>query len=154
MFRVVQHFLNSDTPTRSQAALSLRVVFALAFLGQLGVVASLWLGLLIFTEPRERSVPFTGEALVGLSILQFFLALFVGRLSANVKAKGGKEAALSAVIAQGVIFSTPAWFTLFAWLVGEEPHYFLLLFALLGLYYFLGLLFAGRYTNTALLKGR
>ena len=150
MFQTVQHFLKSDAPTKSQAALSLRFVFALAFGGQLGVVLLLWLILLLFVEPLERPVPFTGEALIGLSVLQFFIAFVIGYLSANVEAKGGKGAALTAVIAQGVILSTPAWFALFAWLVGVEPRYLFSLLILLGLYYMLGLLFAGRYSNMAL----
>ena len=100
-----------------------------------------------------------GEALVGLAVLQFFVALFVGRVVAhtNVNAKHipenmqeGKGGALSAVIALGVILSTPAWFALFAWLIGSEARYLFILLALLGLYYLLGFLFAGSYTQMAL----
>ncbi len=62
----------------------------------------------------------------------------------------GKGGALSAVIAQGVILSTPAWFALFAWLVGTELRTLLILLAVLGFYYLLGFLFAGSYTQMAL----
>ena len=62
----------------------------------------------------------------------------------------GKGGALAAVIAQGVILSTPAWFALFAWLVGAELRTLVVLLAMLGLYYLLGFLFAGSYTQMAL----
>ncbi len=159
MFQTVQQFIKSDAPTKSQAALSLRFVFALAFWGQLSVVVVLWLALLLFVEPLERPLPFTSEALIGLTVLQLFVALFIGRLVAhtNINARNvpenvqeGKGGALSAVIAQGVILSTPAWFALFAWLVGTELRTLLILLAVLGFYYLLGFLFAGSYTQMAL----
>ena len=159
MFQTVRQFIKSDAPTKSQASLSLRFVFALAFWGQLGVVALLWLGSLVFVERLEHPLPFMGEALIGLAALQLFIALFVGRIMAytSINAKNvpenvreGKGGALSAVIAQGVILSTPAWFALFAWLVGSEPRTLFILLVLLGLYYLLGFLFAGSYTQMAL----
>ena len=159
MFQTVRQFIKSDAPTKSQALLSLRFVFALAFWGQLGVVALLWLGLLLLVERSGRSLPFMGEALIGLAVLQLFVALFIGRMIAytNINAKNvpenvqeGKGGALSAVIAQGVVLSTPSWFALFAWLIGSEPRTLFILLALLGLYYLLGFLFAGSYTQMAL----
>ncbi len=150
--------MQSDAPTKSQAALSLRFVFALAFWGQLGVVVLLWLGLLLFVERLESPLPFTSQALIGLASLQLFVALFLGRFAAsNTRAESdhtnvqeGKGGALAAVIAQGVILSTPAWFALFAWLVGAELRTLVVLLAMLGLYYLLGFLFAGSYTQMAL----
>ena len=159
MFKVVQRFLKSDAPTKSQAALSLRFIFALAFWGQLAVVALLWLLLSLFVKPLESTPLFSGEVLVGLAALQFFIALLMGRIMAytNIRKKNnytkvaeGKGGALSAVIAQGVILSTPAWFALFLWLVGGEPRTLYILLAMLGVYYLLGLLFAGSYTQMAL----
>lgn len=123
------------------------------------MVVLLWLALLLFVEPLERPLPFTSEALIGLAALQLFVALFIGRLVAhtNINARNvpenvqeGKGGALSAVIAQGVILSTPAWFALFAWLVGAELRTLLILLAILGLYYLLGFLFASSYTQMAL----
>ena len=158
MFQTVRQFLQSDAPTKSQAALSLRFIFALAFWGQLGVVLLLWLGLLVFVERLESPLPFTSQALIGLASLQLFVALFLGRFAAkNTRAEHnytnvqeGKGGALAAVIAQGVILSTPAWFALFAWLVGSEIRTLVILLAMLGLYYLLGFLFAGSYTQMAL----
>ena len=159
MFQTVRQFIKSDAPTKSQASLSLRFVFALAFWGQLAVVMLLWLVLIMFVERLEQPLPFMGEALIGLAVLQLFVALFVGRMMAytGINAKNvpenvqeGKGGALSAVIAQGVILSTPAWLALFAWLIGSEPRTLFILLALLGLYYLLGFLFAGSYTQMAL----
>ena len=123
------------------------------------MVMLLWLVLIVFLERLEQPLPFMGEALIGLAVLQLFVALFIGRIMAytNINAKNvpesvqeGKGGALSAVIAQGVILSTPAWFALFAWLIGSEPRTLFILLALLGLYYLLGFLFAGSYTQMAL----
>jgi len=121
------------------------MVFVLAFGGQLGVTFLAYLALLLFVPPASSS-PLTAWVLVAVSGLMLPTALL---LSALFVRAGGKEGAMAATIALGVLLAAPAWFALFAWLVGSSARFLLLLLGLLALYYALGLLLAGRYAGVA-----
>lgn len=137
-------FLLEPAPTSAQAAAPLRLLFLLAFGGQFGVVVLAWLGLALFAAPTPAESPLTAQVLLGVALLELPLALAV---SAFVARPGGKEGAMAAAIALGVLLASPAWFALFVWLSGGAALYLAAFIGVLALYYLLGWLLAARYSK-------
>jgi hypothetical protein len=148
MLAQLRAFLLEPDPTPAQAAAPLRLLFALAFGGQFGVVALAWGVLALLATPTPASSPLTARVLLGVALLELPLALGAATFVAR---PGGKEGAMAASIALGVVLASPAWFALFVWLAGGARLYLAAFTGLLALYYLLGWLLAARYS--ALVEG-
>lgn len=144
MFSGLRRFLLEPTPARVQAAAPLRLLFALAFFGQFGVVALAWPLLALFATPAPASSPLTAQVLLGVALLELPLGLLVAEMVAR---PGGKEGAMAGAIALGVVLATPAWFALFVWLSGGARLYLAAFWGVLALYYLLGWVLAVRYSK-------
>lgn len=119
----------------------------MTFLAQLAI-AALLTGIMAATLGRQSSGNFLAQIFIVLSLVGLPLALL---LSFGVSRTGGKQAALSASIMSGVLFSTPAWFAAMTFLVSRGFFYLAVLIAILMLYYALGVLLCGRWAKVALL---
>jgi hypothetical protein len=150
VLRVLREFLKNPQPTELQAAQVLRMIYMLVFMAQFAVAAVL-AGVMAATVGRQSSGIFLAQIFVVLALVQLPLGLL---LSFGVSRAGGKQAALSASIMSGVLFSTPAWFAAMTFLVSSSFFYLALLSVLLMLYYALGLLLCGRWAKVALLPPR
>jgi hypothetical protein len=150
VIRALQKFLKSPQPTELQAANVLRMVYALTFMAQLAVAAIL-AGIMAATLGRQSSGNLLAQIFVMLSLVGLPLALL---LSFGVSRAGGKQAALSASIMSGVLFSTPAWFAAMTFLVSSTFFYLAVLLAILMFYYALGVILCGRWAKVALLPPR
>lgn len=123
------------------------MIYVLVFMAQLAI-ATLLAGIMAATLGRQSSGNFLAQIFVVLSLVGLPLALL---LSFGVSRAGGKQAALSASIMSGVLFSTPAWFAAMTFLVSSTFFYLAVLIAILMLYYALGVLLCGRWAKVALL---
>ena len=146
MFRALQAFLKSDTPTRAQAAGALRTLFVLAFWGQAGLAALAWGVLTIFLIPEPAVTNLTAQVLVGLVALELPATYLLGTLTARGKTQAG---ALTATLLEGILLAAPVWFAVFTWLIGSPAFYPTVLLGLTALFYGLGLLAVGRYAAQA-----
>ncbi|ADI15523.1 hypothetical protein [Truepera radiovictrix] len=143
MLAQLRAFLLEPDPTPAQAAAPLRLLFALAFGGQFGVVALAWLVLALLVTPTPSERALTAQVLLGVTLLELPLALGA---AAFVARSGGKEGAMAASIALGVVLAAPAWFALFVWLSGGARLYLAAFLGALALYYLLGWMLAARYS--------
>jgi hypothetical protein len=161
VLRTLQNFLKNPQLSELEAANFLRLVYGITFMAQVAV-AALVAGVLAgvagrqfpeiqFPEIQSSETRSSGTLLaqifIVLSLLQFPLAL---ALSFRVSKAGGKQAALSASIMTGVLFSTPAWFTALVFLVSSPFFYLAILVALLMLYYAIGFMLCSRWAKVAL----
>jgi hypothetical protein len=156
VLRVLQNFLKNPQLSELEAANFLRLVYGITFMAQVAV-AALLAGVLAGVAGRQfpgtqssgtqSSGALLAQIFIVLSLLQFPLAL---TLSFRVGKAGGKQAALSASIMAGVLFSTPAWFTALVFLVSSPFFYLAILVALLMLYYAIGFMLCSRWAKVAL----
>lgn len=144
VFTGLKRFLLEPTPTPAQAAAPLRTLFALAFLGQFGVVALAGVGLALVATPVSAGNPLVAQMLLAVALLELPVAFWVAEMVAR---PGGKEGAMAGAIALGVVLATPVWLALFAWLSGSAALYLLLFAGLILLFYTFGVLLAPRYAR-------
>lgn len=123
------------------------MIFVLSYVGQL--VFALIFGIIMFFIAGKQTDAniIVSQVLVFLGLFQLPLAFIVASFSARA---GGKGGALTAVIALGVILSTPAWYGLFAWLIGSNTFYLFVLMMMVMLYYALGFVMSGNYVKMAM----
>ncbi len=136
----IERYLLDPDLRRSQAAATLRAVFAAMFLGQMVVAMLLAMVVRLVTEVHTRPSALLGWVLVVLSVAE----LPLGAVLAGIAGRGDdRRRALSAVLLGAVILSTPAWFAALALATGQRGLPVLVLWALLALYYAFGVAGAG-----------
>jgi small-conductance mechanosensitive channel len=137
MLEPLRRFLKNPKAGRAEALSILSMVFLLMFMAQIVVAVLLALTLSLFFGTGKSSSPLLAQILIVLAFLQLPLAITLPQLSAKA---GGKQAALAASIMAAVFFSIPAHFASFALLTGAPAPYFIILLAILMVYYALGLM--------------
>ena len=143
----LQRFIRNPKPNYGQAVQSLRLLFALMFMGQLLIVAVSGSIFLLFVQRASGTSPLIAQILVLFAIMQVPVALGVATMSAR---KGYKGGALAGVISLAVILASPAWYALLLWLMGSSGFYLLLLLLVLTLAYGLGFEQSGIYAKLAI----
>ncbi len=146
MLGALQRFLKNPQPSEYEASSVMRAIYVLSFMVQIAI-AALVAGVMVAIAGRQASGTLLAQILVVMSLAQLPLALL---LSIRVSKAGGKQAALSASIMAGVLLSTPAWFLAMTFLVSSTFLYLGILFAILMLYYAVGLMLCGRWAKVAL----
>lgn len=143
MLAQLRAFLLEPDPTPAQAAAPLRLLFALAFGGQFGVVALAWLVLALLVTPTPSERALTAQVLLGVTLLELPLAL--GAASTTPRAMLAAIAP-SLPPERATKAAAPAWFALFVWLSGGARLYLAAFLGALALYYLLGWMLAARYS--------
>ncbi|HEX7021385.1 MAG TPA: hypothetical protein VF171_00910, partial [Trueperaceae bacterium] len=115
MFEVLRRYEKNRPPSEPQALAALRLVYILAFGGQLlaAVLAGTVLALTVGAQPAG---PQAARVLAVLALLMLPLAPALARLATR---KGGKQGALAGAIALGVVLAAPAWFLMLAMLLAS-----------------------------------
>ena len=149
MLKRLRHFLASEELEGSSISATLRSVFATMFFAQtlLALVLGVMLRLGFSSTP---SSPLSAQILLGFSLLQLPLTLFLSRQATHSEHGGGRQAALSATLLSGVLLATPAWFLALALALGTNTLYLILFFAVLMSYYLIGFLLIKTFSNAAL----
>jgi hypothetical protein len=130
-------FASGPPPDAFEAASLLRLVYLSVFGGQM--VLALLVGLAVATFVPGRGAPNDIVAVVLLAMAVFHLPLgwVLGR--AAVRA-GGRQGALSGIIAAAVMLSIPAWFGVLLLVSGQRPVYLMGIAAVVSVGYSLGFL--------------
>ena len=154
MLERLRHFLVSEELTGSSVSAILRSVFATMFFAQT-LLALVLGGMLRFGFASTPSSPLVAQILLGFSLLQLPLTLFLSRQATHSEHGdsehgGGRQAALSATLLSGVLLATPAWFLALALALGTNTLYLILFFAVLMSYYLIGFLLVKTFSNVAL----
>lgn len=148
MLKPLRTFIKNPKPSKAEALGVLRANFALMFLAQTLVAATVALIVSLVSEQQSSSVLVT-QILLMVCILQLPLGISLPLFSARF---GGKGAALSASIFMAVLLSSSAWFVAFAFVIGSPFVYLFIMFVLLISYYNVGFFLCGNLANLALIE--
>jgi len=142
----LRRFASGPPPDAGEAAALLRLVYLAVFGGQ--VLLALLVGLLIAALVPSRGAPNDIVAVVLLAMALFHLPLgwLLGRATVHA---GGRQSALSGIIAAAVLFSIPAWFGVLLLVSGQGPVYLVAMAAVLSIGYVLGFLLTGAAARVA-----
>ncbi|MCA9838861.1 MAG: hypothetical protein KC422_18235 [Trueperaceae bacterium] len=146
MLKSLQNFIANPKPSRQEALGVLRANFALMFLAQVLVAILLAVLLRLLSKPQHGSV-LVSQILVLFTLLQLPLGVSLPLFASR---HGGKGAALSATLLMSVLLSTSAWFAAFAFLIGSQNSYLMIMLLLLIIYYNTGFFLCGHFANVAL----
>jgi len=133
-------FAAGPTPDEFEAAGLLRLVYLSIF--GLQLVLALGVGALLAAFVGARGAPndIVAVVLLVMAVLHLPLGWAMGR--AAVRA-GGRQAALSGIIAAAVLLSIPAWFGVLLLISGQRPLYLMGIAAVISVGYSLGFLLTG-----------
>lgn len=140
MIARLRSFAAGPAPDRFEAAALLRLVYLSVF--GLQLLLALGVGALLAALLPSRGAPNEIVAAVLLVMALFHLPLgwLLGR--AAVRA-GGRQGALSGVIASAVLLSIPAWFGVLLLVSGQRPLYLMAVALVVSIGYSLGFLLTG-----------
>ncbi|MDE0528318.1 MAG: hypothetical protein OXH85_06475 [Truepera sp.] len=145
MLRRFQTFLLSSEPSEAEAVEALRMLYAVAFLAQMGLAGLVGISTSLFGSGASSRGIF-GLPLLGVSMSMPVLALV---LSLAIARTGGKPAALTATILAAVLLAAPAWLLAFALATGHGDWPVLAMAGVVAFGYALGLLLIGRFAPHA-----
>ena len=115
VLRRFQTFLLSSEPSEAEAVEALRMLYAVAFLAQVGLAGLVGISTSLFGSGAPSRGIF-GLPLLGVSMSMPVLALV---LSLAIARTGGKPAVLTATILAAVLLAAPAWLLAFALATGH-----------------------------------
>ncbi len=140
-FPGLDHYLRAASLEPRRAAAVLRSVFAVMFLGQMLTALVIAIVVRLISHLDTHPSPLLGWVLVGLTGLELPLGLLLAGLAGRGR---DRRRALSASLLGAVVLSTPAWFAALALATGQGGPPVVVLWALLALYYGVGVGGVGR----------
>lgn len=145
MLRRFQTFLLSSEPSEAEAVEALRMLYAVAFLAQVGLAGLVGISASLFVSGAPSRGIFD-LPLLGVSMSMPVLALV---LSLAIARTGGKPAVLTATILAAVLLAAPAWLLAFALATGHGDWPVLAMVGVVAFGYAFGLLLIGRFAPHA-----
>ena len=137
--------MHSPQLTLAQASSFLRLVFLLAFMGQLVVAMATGLVLrLAVPDVPPPASGILGWVLVLISLPHLPLVLYLSTRGAQALNRG---ASLSGTLLAAVLLSTPAWFLSLAMITRQAQIHLMLLLAILVFQYALGMILTTRFAR-------
>jgi hypothetical protein len=137
MIERLRRFASGPPPDPVEAAALLRLVYLAVFGGQLLLAMTVGLLLAAFVPGRGAANDIVAVVLLAMAVFHLPLGWVLGR--AAVRA-GGRQGALSGIIAAAVMFSIPAWFGVLLLVSGQRPVYLMGVAAVVSIGYSLGFL--------------
>ena len=146
MIERLRRFASGPPPDAFEAAALLRLVYLGVFGAQL--VLALLVGLLLaaFVPGRGAANDIVAVVLLAMALFHLPLGWVLGR--AAVRA-GGRQGALSGIIAAAVLLSIPAWFGVLLLVSGQRPAYVMGVAAVVSIGYSLGFLLTSTAASVA-----
>ena len=140
MIERLRSFAAGPPPDAFEAAALLRLVYLGVFGGQ--VLLALLVGTLlaVLVPSRGAANDIVAAVLLAMAFFHLPLGWVLGR--AAVRA-GGRQGALSGIIAAAVLFSIPAWFGVLLLVSGQRPVSLMAIAAVVSIGYSLGFVLTG-----------
>jgi len=136
----LRRFASGPAPDSLEAAALLRIVYLVVFGGQLLVAMLVGVLLAALAPGRGAANDIVAVVLLAMALFHLPLGWVLGRSAVRA---GGRQGALSGVIAAAVLLSIPAWFGVLLLVSGQRPAYLLGVAAVVSVGYALGFLLTG-----------
>lgn len=142
----LRSFASGPAPTVTEAAGILRLVYVLVFAAQALLALVVGTLLAVFVPARGAANDVVAIVLLVMALFHLPLGWVLG--GAAVRA-GGRQGALSGIIATAVMLSIPAWFGVLMLVSGQRPPYLTGIVVIVAVGYALGFLLSGTAASVA-----
>jgi len=136
----LRRFASGPPPDAFEAAALLRLVYLAVFGGQVLLALVVGALLAVLVPGRGTANDIVAAVLLAMAFFHLPLGWLLGRTAVRA---GGRQGALSGIIAAAVLFSIPAWFGVLLLVSGQRPVYLMAVAAVVSIGYALGFVLTG-----------
>lgn len=140
MIARLRSFASGPAPDVLEAAGLLRFVYLVVFGAQLLLALVVGASIAALVPGRSAANDIVAVVLLVMALFHLPLGWVLGRTAIRA---GGRQGALSGIIAAAVLFSIPAWFGVLLLVSGQRPVYLLATAVIVSVAYALGFLLTG-----------
>ena len=140
MIARLRSFASGPAPDVLEAAGLLRFVYLVVFGAQLLLALAVGASIAALVPGRSAANDIVAVVLLVMALFHLPLGWVLGRTAIRA---GGRQGALSGIIAAAVLFSIPAWFGVLLLVSGQRPVYLLATAVIVSVAYALGFLLTG-----------